>query len=570
VNTSNNFTQFCLDSSPSSAAFFEEAELIQSTGTGGLSSFIIYSNENEDLTNNRINHYMNTLIVLGKRKEFVFHSKLEFIDYSLSNYSFYLVNILSKSSYEFCFKREIVSISTLHEACHCSLLVIAFKGGVIETFRLHKYKSKIFLDEVKHDKNLLKSIFGGSKSESTSFTFNSELPYQSSSNLVKKKSYLKPLDTDQSQVNPSNYVSLENNTDMTDFILSLAYSSDDYLLHQSEKVVFPYVRFFQENWKDVTIHFNQANLELQKKSLSKKGASYYLLEKVDSNTNAIPNEILMIETNKAWSLLIIVDVCNNLYYLDLRTLNLIKRVDLLSILNLHNRSHHINSPQNVDIFSPYNNNSNNSMNSSHNFSNNFSQTSQKNSDFYIRSNVNTRIGAMRNMPQLNIIKILIDEISGDVMILCSFHILFLNINGVVNSVLDIYAEHFGRISNITCGLVRSVYVSQGEIHLFTGHNDGKIFMWRLISNPRLSQQKKSDNYYLGLNSSYYEDSINDPNYTVLWPYSFDIPFEFRSSNSCKVELLKMSNDCSFLISIHEDKILQYWSYSPLFVKNKKN
>lgn len=92
-------------------------------------------------------------------------------------------------------------------------------------------------------------------------------------------------------------------------------------------------------------------------------------------------------------------------------------------------------------------------------------------------------------------------------------------------------------------------------------------MWRLISNPKLGS-RTPDNYYLSMNKNYFNICYRDPNYSVIWPYSFDIPFEFRSNNSSKVELLKLSCNSSFLISIHEDKLLQYWSYSNLFVKNK--
>jgi hypothetical protein len=92
-------------------------------------------------------------------------------------------------------------------------------------------------------------------------------------------------------------------------------------------------------------------------------------------------------------------------------------------------------------------------------------------------------------------------------------------------------------------------------------------MWRLISNPKLGNNK-SDNYYLSLNKEYFNDCYMNPNYTVTWPYSFDIPFEFRSSNNTKVELLKLSGDSSVMISIHENKSLQYWSYTNLFFKNK--
>lgn len=463
INNTNNFIQGNLETSPKNIALFDETNVIQSLGKGGLSSFMLYSTENDDLASNKTNNSNNTFIILGDKKEFVFHKKLEFIDYSLTSNSLFVVNFLSKSSYEFCFNKEIVNVKSISDTKHSCLLLISFKKGNLALYRLHKQTKKILLEEIKNDKNLFKTIFGGNKdNQAVSYTFtsyntNNTINNSCSSNNRRISQHFK---SDYSEVNPSNYIALDHNSDTVDFLVSTAYENEEFFFSKTDKIIFPYVRFNQEQWKDVMIHFNQANLEFQRKNLSKKGANYYYMENVLENINDIKDEIHLVEVNKPWSLLIIVDVNGKVYYLDLNSLILLKTLDLVKLLDLSSRSIFINNPANINSKekSCYNNINKHSI-----FNNNFTSTfnlnnTKKTNEFFIKSNINIEDYQLNNFSKVNVVKVMIDEISGDIMILCSFHIIFTNINGVVNAVIDINSEHLGRISNITCGTLKSVSI----------------------------------------------------------------------------------------------------------------
>lgn len=97
-------------------------------------------------------------------------------------------------------------------------------------------------------------------------------------------------------------------------------------------------------------------------------------------------------------------------------------------------------------------------------------------------------------------------------------------------------------------------------------------MWRLIPNNEnkyiIDSEHCIDNFRFSFNN-YSLDNVfsklkSKYSKKLILPCIFDNPNIFRSNNFSKIEAIKLSNNKDYLISIHEDKMLQYWSCSKLF------
>ena len=541
INTTNNFTQFDLNISPSKCSFYCESSIYQSYGTGGISSFNTLSDE--DFLSKNSNNYNNTMLVYDNKKEYLFTKHLDFIDYGVSKSTFFVVSPLKNISYEFIFSKEIQCLKTCQEGKFTNLIIISFNDGSLELLRLHRTKYKIFMEEAKQEKSgffskMITNVVGLNKSMNKEYE-----------NLAKKESQQKskitpPIKKSTDERKNTNQSSIDCYSDVVDFLID---TKNNNLINYYNEIEFPIIRYLEDDWKDIIIHYNQPGIELQKININKKGADYFFLQKLKTN-DMFNDSIINIEISKAWANIIVVDSKNIVYILDLNTLAINKRIDLKQLLAINYKSK--NTP-NSHIFSSITSNLTNKKEKSIKIPFDFKSISQF------------------DLSALNIISILIDDISGDFIILSSLYAFHFTLNGVIVSLLDITSDNYPNIFTISSGFVKSVFNTQSEIHLFTGHSDGSIYMWRLIPNLDNFYPDSANNFKYCLNNTFEVNCLKNPLVEFNIPYTYDNPFEFRSNNTSKVQVLKLSNDCSYMISIHENKMLQYWSYSSLFSKNKK-
>jgi hypothetical protein len=118
-----------------------------------------------------------------------------------------------------------------------------------------------------------------------------------------------------------------------------------------------------------------------------------------------------------------------------------------------------------------------------------------------------------------------------------------------------------------------------EVHLFTGHEDGGMFMWRLTINKNLRMYNEDfeyinnnhqeeivlDPYRLAYNKDYYNTYVDKP---FKLKYKFDDMFEFHTKKSIPLRLLKLTEDASMMIAVLDDMSLCYWNYTDFFAKKQ--
>jgi hypothetical protein len=112
--------------------------------------------------------------------------------------------------------------------------------------------------------------------------------------------------------------------------------------------------------------------------------------------------------------------------------------------------------------------------------------------------------------------------------------------------------------------------TESEVHLFTGHENGDFFLWRLTVNTHILEDEQSsykflDTYKFAYNNDYYSQYISSKFELKL---KFDEANEFHTKKKCPLRLIKLSEDCSVLITIHDDLSLNYWSYADMKKKAK--
>jgi len=109
------------------------------------------------------------------------------------------------------------------------------------------------------------------------------------------------------------------------------------------------------------------------------------------------------------------------------------------------------------------------------------------------------------------------------------------------------------------------------VHLFTGHQDGSIVMWRVTMNKIFLEENLNDynietynetspvmivnSYKLIYNEEYYKKTIKRK---FEFKMKFDDPFEFSSKINSPIRLINFTEDCSMIISIQDNLQLCYW------------
>jgi hypothetical protein len=170
-----------------------------------------------------------------------------------------------------------------------------------------------------------------------------------------------------------------------------------------------------------------------------------------------------------------------------------------------------------------------------------------------------------------IFSISIDSHTGEFVVVTSYMVVLFNINGVLLGILNL-KEH-PSISKITCAIVKSLRNTESEIHLFTGHENGTFYLWRLNINNLLLEEDEMhnvdflDSYRFAYNHEYYKEHIKK-NFELK--LKFGDSNEFHTTKDIPLRMIKLSEDNSIMITIHDDMSLNYWSYFDMNRKSSKN
>ena len=295
--------------------------------------------------------------------------------------------------------------------------------------------------------------------------------------------------------------------------------------------IYPEIKQLNDNQiNDYFIHYN-SNLEFTKSS---KINSTFNLKKL-SEKKIIYNEITTLEICQAFSLLVIIDSKNFIYLFDLNKFEIIRQINLREIIKSREK-------------------------------------------FFLIS---------------------ICNLSGEFVCFSQNQVVLFNINGVIIGLLDLkihknyYPITTGALKSVNSILIK-LKTTQTELFLFTGHHDGIIIMWRLTLNNNFKynlQQNKEytnltkldsnekntfiiDSYRMAYNPKFYTENVKK---TFEFKYNFDEPFEFSKKINSPVRIIKLSEDNSFLMILHDNLNLCYWlfninfrSYSEFMMKIVKS
>ena len=243
--------------------------------------------------------------------------------------------------------------------------------------------------------------------------------------------------------------------------------------------------------------------------------------------NTIVNPIKQMELSEPFSLLIIIDKFNNVYLSDLNKFKLIKEI-------------------NCELF-------------------------------------------LKNFGMGNIKFVKICELTGDFVIVSHSTVLLFNINGVILGSLNL--NDYPGLDIITSVCIKSLKLTESDLHLITGHKCGTIIIWRLQYNSlnnkeESSRERKSVNIQSKMTANI-KGSLNE----YLDPYRFNYDREYfyahnkrrdiklklmfydykiiQSKKNVAIRLIKLNEDASYIIVIYEDSTLSYFNYAELIIRQNR-
>ena len=432
INFENNYLQFNINIKPKRIHLYDSYSKLQSIGVGGFSSFSIFLNNyefintynskkdlNENFNSINSNYFNNTILITSDKKEYLCNKEAAFIDYECSNTSnnstFFVVSPFSNNCFEFNLEQKILYVKSTYDTKYSNIVIVAYGNGNIEVFRL--IRSKYAFTNYECTNNIQRSNkkgFSIGKMISNVFKPGSKI---NKNNI--KKDFIKHKSTNSNLINDKEYaISLfDHNSDLFDFILSL---NSNNIINYSDMCVFPLYKKYSKPWSNFMIHYTKENILLNRKN---SNSYYYFLQKLKIINN-IPNytvnsNIIFIQFSRLWSLIIFVDNYNIAYVYDYNSLKIVKVIDVKKILYYYRLA--------SDCYN----------------------------DEYISEIFHEPYVSGCNAC-LDFIDVLIDESSGDFVILFSYYAFHFNINGVITSILDLKFREHSIKSQFTCGCIDSV------------------------------------------------------------------------------------------------------------------
>jgi hypothetical protein len=520
--------------------YSEISEYYLSHGEGGISSFKIYQNDSEEKHAKTLDA-MNTFTIIGGKGKILLGPKfINFIDFSYSKYSFLLVKPHCKMAFEFFTHRDS-PISDIKPTLDGKRLIISFEDGVVCLWKIRKEKDKIIHPEFdkKKEKSIFKIFakkdsFSSAKkpsSNTTSFTVN---PTQSAYSFKNKD-----LNSGLQNMNTLNEVRGAENYNTT-YTQTQAGSNNhfnqskpvpqipNYSSSNLKQIIFPTLKYFNadDEWRDIFVHHNQSGCNIQKNH--SKGTSFCTLSFLRAN-KLINNKLKITEVCESFSLLILVDEMDYVYIFDLNKFKLMREIDYPKITK----------------------------------------------------NLGFGCGSIKSIQ--------ICGLTGDFLVISNYSVIMFNVNGVLIGYMNLKEYDINnQIGKITYALVKSLRNTESEIHLFTGHETGTLFMWRLQLNKVLLEEGLNGNTITNTSSNVADNfahSILDSYryaYNRQYYYSksktfFDLKMKFvlvneftTAKKNIPLRLIKLTEDSSMLIAIHDDLSVTYFNYTDYFNKKIKN
>lgn len=179
-------------------------------------------------------------------------------------------------------------------------------------------------------------------------------------------------------------------------------------------------------------------------------------------------------------------------------------------------------------------------------------------------------------------------LTGDFVIVTNYMAVLFNLNGVLIGSVNIKEyDYRSRMGKITYALVKSLKNTESEIHLFTGHENGSLFMWRLQINKIIIEESLNNygNFSYNLNNNIFDDvyildsyrfAYSKKYYYQNYKNNYDLRFKFDLANefthtkkNIPLRMIKLTEDSSMLITIHDDMSLTYWNYADFLAKKNK-
>ena len=542
--------------------YYEDNSGVLSYGEGGLSSFRI-SYDNNDDKNKDENKNNDIYFIVGENKKLLPPSYKNFVEWGYNN-SFNLVKPLNNIKYKFTINHmKDKIISHINITRNGKFLILGYNNGVIEKYVLQK------IDESKiNEENNSYSLYKGmktnedflhnQKSERRKSIFNtlvssiirktdSDSPDKSGicntfnlgRNILETKNSIEMLNTinydnDKSISNNDNYKVCKKSSKISfDSHITISFSniinSDCILLNNKSKKFYQYNSVSSSINKDLPnsydkifeYHIHSINQSEIKQFSKKKNENNnkdnqikYIIFLVNSSSRII-SDIYRIEICESFSFMVIIDKLNKIYLYDFNSFNLIKYIDFSKIF--HRKLKHIS-------ICPY---------------------------------------------------------TGEFIVATKRNVALMNINGVFLS------QSSNIKSNINSCFITLIPTTQSDLYLFTGHEDGDLIISKLIINyfnnfnaKSLSQsqgkiidesKKRIEcvrNVYINSynnkkqNYNQYIDSNN-------LPLLFDIVIKIKCS-PVGLKFIKLTEDSTEIICIDNNNQIIYLSYKEFFNNKNKN
>ena len=304
---------------------------VLSQGEGGLSSFRTYvsDNSNYDMNSNkaikRNYNYFNTFFFVGQKHLLIGPKYQNFIDYSKSKYSFYIVKPFDKIIMEYQ-TNETSPIEQMIITNDGRFIYITYKSGKISKYKLKKEKDDILIhpDYEKKHKDLTSSNKKPSRLTSTEVE-----------GTIKKKNLF--LSKSIKNIFSKSKTSNKQSSNMTSSVIKDTTTKDTIIrkltsnnaIPSLNECIYPTIYFTSippEDLPDYFIHYTTQDHPKIKKDLS-KGSKYYVIKLLISSSS-IFLPLIKIELIESFGTIISIDIENNCYLIDMNSLIVLHKINL--------------------------------------------------------------------------------------------------------------------------------------------------------------------------------------------------------------------------------------------------
>ena len=406
-----------------------------SKGEGGLSSFRSIFTDNDPLNKQKnIKNYKNTFIFAGEKIILLGTKYINYLDYSYSKYSFRIVKPFSKVIMEFQ-TYENFPLSVINISKNGKYIFIGYENGKIVKYKLRKDRdNKVYYPNYEKKSNKIINKMKLTKIFNKKSQDDKDNKSIDQINIKENTGRKTTINYNTFNSNKNINVSLKRTSIITnknmifedDNIIESNINKNEKIKLEKSKEQIPSISFINLNIDNISNNYfifykNETNIK-PKKDFT-KGTSYYKLSKIISD-NDINSKISLMNICDSFSIIIVIDIFNNIHIKDMYSLKTLHFIPLNKITKSENK----------------------------------------------------------------ILSIKISNQTGDFIIVIPDKIIFFNINGVIISILDISEDIInGNLSPITICEIKYLKYIESDIILFTGHLNGNIILWKLNLDNKESE-----------------------------------------------------------------------------------